>query len=167
MDALWAPWRMDYIKGEREEGCFLCRMLSEDRDEDNLVLFRGGECAVVMNRYPYNNGHLMITPRRHLRHLRDLTASEQAALMALTSRSVEVLRDAVNAEGFNVGLNLGRCAGAGLEDHLHVHVVPRWAGDTNFMPVLGETKVIPQALADVYRELAPRFRAASTPTGSA
>ena len=157
MDALWAPWRMEYIKGEKEADCFLCRMLSEDLDAENLVLHRGAECAVVMNRYPYNNGHLMVTPLRHLRHLRDLSAGEQAELMAWTSRSVEILREALNAEGFNVGLNLGKIAGAGLEEHLHIHIVPRWGGDTNFMPVLGETKVIPQALDDVYRELKPRF----------
>ncbi len=157
MDALWAPWRMEYIRGSRTNGCFLCAALAADADRDNLLLHRGPTCAVVMNRYPYNNGHLMILPRRHVAELSDLTRDERLDLMDLADRCVRILRETMRPEGFNLGYNLGRVAGAGLESHLHLHVVPRWNGDVNFMPVIAGAKVIPQALRELYDQLRPRF----------
>ncbi len=151
--SLWAPWRMDYIRSDKEEGCFICRILSEDNDRANLLIRRGRHCNVLMNRYPYNNGHLMIAPNRHVSALKDLQPDEKLELIEYTDWCVEILKRVCHPEGFNAGLNLGRVAGAGLESHLHMHVVPRWNGDTNFMPVLGETKVIPQHLDDLYEQL--------------
>ncbi len=154
---LWAPWRIEYILGEKSGECFLCRAFKEDQDRENLVLKRAKTCVVVMNRFPYNNGHLMIAPLRHIDAIERLTPEEQRELMALTARSVEILKQVMNPQGFNIGLNLGEAAGAGLKDHLHQHIVPRWAGDTNFMPVLGDVRVIPQALLELYDRLAPAF----------
>jgi ATP adenylyltransferase len=154
---LWAPWRIEYILGEKSGECFLCRAFKEDQDRENLVLKRAKTCVVVMNRFPYNNGHLMIVPLRHIDAIERLTPEEQRELMDLTARSVEILKQVMNPQGFNIGLNLGEAAGAGLKDHLHQHIVPRWAGDTNFMPVLGDVRVIPQALLELYDRLAPAF----------
>lgn len=153
--ALWAPWRMEYIRSKRagpDPGCFLCIGPRSDRDEANLVLRRGARCYVIMNLYPYNNGHLMVAPYRHLSDLDGLTPAESAELMALTQRSIAALRKWGRPQGFNVGFNIGAVAGAG-ESHLHQHIVPRWGGDTNYMPVLGETKVIVQHLRESYRQL--------------
>lgn len=160
MDALWAPWRMEYILGDKDDGCFLCRILASGDDRNNLVLKRGEHCAVVMNRYPYNNGHLMVTPYRHLSSLRDLTGEEKTETMELLTLAVEVLGRTIEPDGFNIGINLGRVAGAGLEDHIHTHIVPRWNGDTNFMPVTGSVKVIPQSLLDLWDSLCEPFHAA-------
>jgi ATP adenylyltransferase len=158
MDTLWAPWRMDYIQGPKQDGCFLCEILRAGGDDRaNLVLKRGRACAVVMNRYPYNNGHLMVAPYRHVAALADLTPEERVEMMDLLAASVAALAAAMSPDGFNAGINLGRVAGAGLETHLHQHLVPRWNGDTNFMPVIAETKVIPQALDDLWTALRPRF----------
>ncbi len=158
MDTLWAPWRMDYIKGPKQDGCFLCDILRPGGDDRaSLVLRRGRVCAVVMNRYPYNNGHVMIAPYRHVAALADLTAEERLEMMDLLAASVAALTAEMRPEGFNAGINLGRVAGAGLETHLHTHLVPRWSGDTNFMPAIGATKVIPQALDDLWTALQPRF----------
>lgn len=160
---LWAPWRMDYILGEKTDGCFLCEIFSAtaDHDRKNLLLYRGDTCAVVMNRYPYNNGHLMIAPYRHINRLDLLTDAEKLELSTFTSKAVAILEQQMNAEGFNIGINLGSVAGAGLKDHLHQHIVPRWNGDTNFMPVLADTKVMPQHLEATYDQLAQHFRSAS------
>jgi ATP adenylyltransferase len=157
MKRLWAPWRMTYIRQIKEQGCFLCRMFGESEDRKNLLLLRGRTCAVVMNRYPYNNGHLMVCPYRHVDDLAKLTGEERAETMDLVIRSVDVLRTAMNPDGFNVGINLGRTAGAGLDEHVHTHVVPRWNGDTNYMPVLADVKVIPQSLEDLWDQLHPRL----------
>ena len=157
MKQVWAPWRIDYILSPKNEGCFLCDMLAAQEDRRHHVLWRGPSCFVVMNRYPYTGGHLMVAPYRHVAGLQDLTEEERAELMALTSRCVDILQAVMRPQGFNIGLNLGAAAGAGLKDHLHQHVVPRWIGDTNFMPVLGGTTVIPQALDGLYDELKPRF----------
>lgn len=164
---LWAPWRLGYIKGEEppppapateltwlpgaDRQCFICRAAAEspDRtnmDRRNLVVHRGAHTLTILNRYPYNNGHLLVATRRHQGHLSDLSAEEHQESMAVISRHVEVLERRLNAEGFNVGLNLGKVAGAGLPGHLHWHIVPRWNGDTNFMPALAGIKVIPQSL---------------------
>ena len=155
--ALWAPWRMEYIAGPRVSGCFLCAMLRRGGDREGLVVFRGRRCAVLMNRYPYNNGHLMVAPRRHVPDLRAMTRAERAEAMDLVGRGIEALRAAVHPDGFNVGLNLGKAAGAGLEGHVHFHIVPRWNGDTNFMPVVADVKVIPQALAELCAVLRRAF----------
>ncbi len=146
---------MDYIRapGDRD-GCFLCRALASGADDrTHHVVLRGKRCGALLNRYPYNNGHLLIAPVRHIAELRDLDAAERLELMDLLDRAIELLRCAMRPDGFNAGLNLGRVAGAGLESHLHLHLVPRWNGDTNFMPVTAATKVIPQALDDLWAEL--------------
>lgn len=153
MDRLWAPWRMAYILGARQPGCFLCDIVQADRDEENLVLERGEHAALLMNRYPYNNGHLMVAPYQHTDALEGLRPEALSELMTLCVRGCARLRQAVRPHGFNVGLNLGAAAGAGLKDHLHLHIVPRWEGDTNFMPVLAEVKVIPQSLGELWRQL--------------
>lgn len=156
MESLWAPWRMDYILGEKEKGCFFCRKPAEGRDEDNLILFRGREALVMMNKFPYNNGHLMIAPSRHCVDMEELTDGESDELFDLIKISVRVLKSALRPHGFNIGINIGTAGGAG-EAHLHFHIVPRWTGDTNFMPVLGETKMIPQYLQETYRKLRSAF----------
>jgi ATP adenylyltransferase len=145
MKHLWAPWRMDYILERREEGCLFCRKVTERRDRGNLILYRGSYSFVMMNRFPYNSGHLMVVPYRHCLDVEPLRRKERAELFDLLDVATRVLREILHAQGFNVGINIGKEGGAG-EDHLHIHVVPRWAGDTNFMPILGETKVIPQYL---------------------
>ena len=157
---IWAPWRIEYILSDKEGGCFLCNMFGENNDRENLLLKRGKTCAVVMNRYPYNSGHLMITPYRHVENLSDLTADERLELMDLTSEAVELLKSELKPQGFNLGFNLGEAAGAGLKDHIHQHIVPRWSGDTNFMPVLADTRVMPQALLEQYDILHPLFNPA-------
>jgi ATP adenylyltransferase len=154
---LWAPWRVDYIHSGKEDGCFLCRIFSERNDRENLLLVRGKTCAVLMNRYPYNSGHLMVAPYRHIAGLADLTPEETLEMAALTSRAIAVLSEVMAPQGFNIGCNLGEAAGAGLKDHLHQHIVPRWAGDTNFMPVLGGPRVIPEALEATYELLLKMF----------
>ena len=154
---IWAPWRMVYIRSLEEvlgDGCFLCRYWSEPaRDQANRVLWRSERAFVVLNLFPYTNGHMLIAPAAHKAELAELDESESVELMRYTRDAMAVLREAVRAQGFNVGMNFGRCAGAGLPEHLHIHVVPRWEGDTNFMPVLGNAKVIPQSLDEVYAEL--------------
>ena len=159
---LWAPWRIDYIRGEKESGCFLCRMLSEKADRENLILFRGKTCVVLMNRYPYNSGHLMVAPVRHIAALEDRTQEEILEMERLTAQAVAVLRETMNPQGFNIGINLGEAAGAGLKDHLHQHIVPRWVGDTNFMPVLDGPRVIPEALLETYDLLVKKFQRYTT-----
>ena len=151
MKNIWAPWRMVYI-GEVDsgKGCFFCRVLKADCDEANLVVWRSRHTFCIMNRFPYNNGHLLIAPRRHEAHVEGLTHAEQCALMKDTVRAQKVLAGVMSPQGFNWGLNVGRAGGAGVEDHLHMHIVPRWVGDTNFMPVFADVKVIPQALEELY-----------------
>ncbi len=160
MKILWAPWRMAYIKNfssKKDEGCFLCRAARESDDRGNLVVLRGRTCFVILNRYPYNNGHLMIAPYRHIGSLLDLNEEESIEIMDLLKRSIRALKEEYNPDGFNIGLNLGKSAGAGVEDHFHFHVVPRWTGDTNFMPVLSDTKVIPEALEETWRRIRGRL----------
>jgi ATP adenylyltransferase len=158
MNALWAPWRIDYLRAPKSRGCFLCRMLKRNRPREDLWLYRGRYCAVVMNRYPYTPGHLMVAPMRHVAQLAQLKPQESAELLKLTQQATEILGRVVRAQGFNVGFNLGEAAGAGLKDHLHQHVVPRWKGDTNCMPVLADTRVMPQALEALWTELYPEFQ---------
>jgi len=151
---IWAPWRMAYIESfeQDDDGCFLCHYWANpEQDGENHVIWRSQRTLVVLNRFPYTNGHLLIAPGAHKAELADLDETESAELMRYTRDAIAILREAVRAQGFNVGMNFGRCDGAGLPEHLHVHVVPRWEGDTNFMPVLGNAKVIPQSL-DAVRE---------------
>ena len=164
MDRLWSPWRLDYITGPKDKtGCVFCRHAEETRtnpdNPDSLVVATGAHVYAVLNRYPYNNGHLMVVPYKHTSTLTDLDRDELSELMLFTQRSEQALRDAYPPEGINVGINLGRAAGAGIEEHLHIHLVPRWNGDTNFMPVFGDTKVLPETLAQTYDRLEPQFRA--------
>ena len=153
MDSLWAPWRIRYILGEKEEGCFLCRKPQAAEDAKNHILIRDRTCFALLNAYPYNPGHLMVAPYKHTGELDDLSDQELTELMLLTRRCKQLLARAVKPDGFNVGINFGRVAGAGVLDHVHIHIVPRWNGDTNFMPVLADTRVLPQALDDTYQEL--------------
>jgi len=153
MDVIWAPWRIEYIKREKEKECIFCRGAREERDRENLILLRGTTSFIIMNRYPYSNGHLMIVPYRHVKELGELLCVENLELMNLITKSIEILRADLTPDGFNIGVNLGRAAGAGIDDHLHFHIVPRWSGDTNFMPVIADVKVIPEYLDETYRKL--------------
>lgn len=156
-DKLWAPWRIGYITNTKCEGCFLCQYSSESDDKKHLILHRGKTAFVIMNFYPYNNGHLMIAPYQHTNDLTVLDEITRLELFNLIDKSCRNLRDALHAEGFNVGLNLGSVAGAGLKDHLHFHIVPRWTGDTNFMPVIGHTKVLSEGLKETWQRLKQKF----------
>ncbi|MCX7886789.1 MAG: HIT domain-containing protein [Verrucomicrobiae bacterium] len=153
MQQLWAPWRIRYIKQAKQDGCFLCRKSQQADDAVNHILIRDRTCFALLNTYPYNPGHMMIAPYKHTGDLADLAEQELTELILLTRRCQQLLRAVLNPDGFNIGMNFGRVAGAGLEDHLHLHIVPRWNGDTNFMPVLGDVRVIPQALDELYAEL--------------
>jgi ATP adenylyltransferase len=157
MKFLWAPWRMDYILEGKKGGCIFCRKPQEGRDRKNLILHRGDHGFVMMNKFPYNNGHLMIIPNRHCLDLEDLREGETRELFRLMRAATHVLKETLHPQGFNIGMNVGKAGGAG-EDHLHVHIVPRWAGDTNFMPILGGTKIIPQYLEETYKTLCRGFR---------
>ena len=154
---LWAPWRMEYIKSSVESkggGCVFCEAIKMS-DEEALILYRGRRSFIIMNKYPYNTGHLMIVPFRHVASLEDLGEEELLEMSLLVKASLRALRRAYRPQGFNVGINIGRVAGAGVEDHVHIHVVPRWSGDANFMLITGATKVIPQDLRDTYSTLKP------------
>jgi ATP adenylyltransferase len=157
MKYIWAPWRIPYIKGERPPGCFLCTNAAEKRDKENYVLYRGKLNYVMLNKYPYNPGHLLIAPYRHTGSVEDLTAAERDEHFQLVSRCITVLKEELKPAGINFGANLGKVAGAGVEDHFHSHIVPRWNGDTNFIPVLADIRVVPQALADTYDALVGKF----------
>ncbi len=158
MEKLWAPWRMEYILSEKQQGCIFCEKpnLSE-KERENLILFKGEYNFVIMNYYPYNNCHLMVVPYRHLSDLSLLTDPERLEMMNLVTKCAAILKEAVNCEGLNIGMNLGKIAGAGIDDHLHFHIVPRWSGDTNFMPVTGHTKVNSQGLYESWDLLKPYF----------
>lgn len=158
MDVLRSPWRMAYVTGAaKDEGCVLCRAQEAAPDGRSLLVHTGAACFVVMNLYPYNAGHLMISPRRHVARLQDASAEELQEMMQLAQRAEAVLSDSYRAEGLNFGINLGRTAGAGVLGHLHLHVVPRWHGDTNFMTVTGETRVIPEDPFAACARLRPLF----------
>lgn len=165
MKRLWAPWRAPYILGTKEKGCLLCRVSQENRDEENYVVWRGELGYVMLNRYPYNAGHLMIVPYRHEGALENLQAKESLELIQLAQRSIVALKESMKPQGFNLGINLGSVAGAGIGEHLHLHIVPRWRGDTNFMPVLTSTKVVSQALEETHRTLKAAFETVSFPQG--
>jgi ATP adenylyltransferase len=155
---LWAPWRLAYVKdASKETECIFCIKPAEDDDEANYIVRRGESAYVILNAFPYTNGHLMIAPYAHIASLRDLDSKMVAEMMALAQLSLRALDDAYSPQGYNVGFNQGRVAGAGFEGHIHMHVVPRWGGDTNFMPVLADTRVLPQSLEDSYRALKERL----------
>ena len=157
MKHIWAPWRMEYIQMEKPEGCILCDKPAENTDSENLILYRAEKNFVLLNTYPYNPGHLMIAPYRHVPSLEELTDEELSDHIKVVTRSIRVLREVFNPGGFNIGTNIGKAAGAGIDDHVHTHVVPRWPGDNNFMPVLGNVRVVPQALAETYQKLQGKF----------
>lgn len=167
---IWAPWRLAYVQSEAseetnlselsflpgsDEDCFICQAVADSPENDarRYVLYRGSHVLVIMNRYPYNNGHLLVTPRRHVARLEALSAEEHLELMEMVTKMTQILEKTIHPHGFNVGLNLGAVAGAGLPGHLHWHIVPRWNGDTNFMPVLGSVNVIPQSLEALWEIL--------------
>lgn len=156
---LWSPWRSEYIgkAGSGDAGCIFCDNLAAGDDRDVGILYRAERVFVMLNAFPYNSGHVMVAPHRHAGELNELEPAERAELMDVTSRSVDVIRGAMKPDGFNVGINLGQEAGAGVPGHVHVHVVPRWGGDTNFMPVVGATKILPEMLADTDAKLRPGF----------
>lgn len=153
MEYLWAPWRMAYVQSATASDCILCQKPGEDNDEVNLILYRGLYNFIILNAFPYNPGHLMIAPYRHTADLQDLRDEEAKEHLDIIKKGLELLKEVMEPAGFNIGLNLGRVAGAGIADHLHTHIVPRWGGDTNFMPVLSDTKVVPEALTATYRKL--------------
>jgi ATP adenylyltransferase len=163
VERLWTPWRRAFVEGAAESaqpGCFLCAIAADPtRDARNFVLYRAASVFVLLNLYPYNSGHLMVAPYAHSGDLARLDSAVSAELMAVTQRSLTALERAYSPDGFNVGMNLGRAAGAGVPDHLHVHVLPRWGGDTNFMPIVADTKVLPETLDQTYERLEPYFRA--------
>jgi ATP adenylyltransferase len=155
MDTIFAPWRMEYIKGEKPEGCVLCKCSIRC---DSYVIEEGKSCFVMMNKYPYVSGHLMILPLRHIAKIEDLTGEERTEIFSLLDITVKVLKEAMNPDGFNIGMNLGKAAGAGIEEHIHVHVIPRWEGDTNFMSVVNDVRVIPEDIQVTANRLAPLFK---------
>jgi ATP adenylyltransferase len=157
MERIWAPWRMQFIEMKKSEGCFLCENPRQDRDAHNYILYRGRGNFVILNSYPYNPGHLMVAPYRHVASLEDLSEEERNEHFEIVNRCVKALREEINPEGFNIGINLGKAAGAGIAGHVHTHIVPRWYGDTNFTSVLADVKVVPEALAETYKRLKGRF----------
>lgn len=166
MKHIWSPWRMEFIKkAVKGHKCIFCSFkfqISDTKkkillDSKALVLYRGVHCYVLMNRYPYNNGHLMVVPYGHIAEICDLPADSQGEMMRLTGESVRILKTALKCEGANCGMNIGSVAGAGIDGHLHMHVVPRWKGDSNFLPVIGDTKSMPEYLKTTYAKLKPHF----------
>jgi len=157
---IWAPWRLAYVKDaskDIEEECIFCAKPAQDDDEANLIVHRGERSFVILNLFPYTNGHLMVAPYAHLGRLQELGSETLAEMMALAQRSMDRLEQVYEPHGYNVGLNQGRVAGAGVEHHIHMHVVPRWGGDTNFMPVIADTKVMPQSIEQSYEALKGAF----------
>jgi ATP adenylyltransferase len=157
---IWAPWRLEYVKDaskDTEDGCIFCSKPAADDDEANLIVHRGERCYVILNLFPYTNGHLMVAPYEHIGRIQDLALETLAEMMELAQRAMSRLEDVYEPHGYNVGFNQGRVAGAGFADHIHLHVVPRWGGDTNFMPVIADTKVMPQSLEQSYEALKGSF----------
>ncbi|MDP3878806.1 MAG: HIT domain-containing protein [Dehalococcoidales bacterium] len=157
MKHIWAPWRIEYVRMKKAAGCMLCDKPEEDNDVANYILYRGSQHFIMLNGYPYSPGHLLVAPYQHAGSLEELTDEELHEHFEVVRRGITVLRKAFNPEGFNLGINIGKVAGAGIEDHFHTHIVPRWGGDTNFMTVLSDVRVIPEALAETYQELKGKF----------
>ena len=159
-ERIWAPWRLPYVKDaskDIEQECIFCTKPAQGEDEANLIVHRGERCFVILNLFPYTNGHLMVAPYEHVASLPEVEAETIAEIMALAQRAMTILEEVYSPHGYNVGFNQGRVAGAGVEHHIHMHVVPRWGGDTNFMPVLADTRVMPQSLEQSYEALRGRF----------
>jgi ATP adenylyltransferase len=160
MEYIFTPWRYEYVsKVDEKKGCIFCEKAAADADRENLVVIRDELCFAMLNLYPYSSGHLMIAPYKHTGTIEDLDAESTAAIMALAKRCMAAIRDAFGPDGFNLGINIARVAGAGITDHVHLHLVPRWAGDSNFMPVIGDTRVLPMSLDQVWVALTERLRA--------
>lgn len=163
MERIWSPWRMAYIQAAKEQGedggCIFCDLPAEGDDVRTMILARGELAFVIVNSFPYNPGHLMVAPFRHVGAFTSIEAAELADVDALVARSIRALEQEMEPHGYNLGMNLGRVAGAGIPDHVHWHLVPRWNGDTNFMPVVGQTRVLPELLEETYARLRPRFGA--------
>ncbi|MBF0273629.1 MAG: HIT domain-containing protein [Nitrospinae bacterium] len=156
---LWAPWRMQFILGNKDDACVFClENIPPEMDEEKLILYRGKTNFVIMNLYPYNCSHLLVVPYRHISNIEDLTEEELLEMSLLTRKSIAVIKEKNNPEGFNIGMNLGKCAGAGIADHIHQHIVPRWTGDTNFLPLLSGTRCMPQYLSETYKILKSGFK---------
>jgi ATP adenylyltransferase len=159
LDHLWTPWRMAYIQNQKAtEGCVFCNALSQEDGVENLILSRSDHAFVILNRYPYTSGHIMVVPYAHQPSLENLDQSTRAEMMELAPRVIAVIQRVYKAQGFNIGLNIGEAAGAGIVDHVHLHIVPRWIGDTNFMSTLGGTRVLPETLEDTYQRLKEDWR---------
>lgn len=158
MEHIWAPWRIQYILEAGKGSCILCEKPRQGKDEPNLILHRGDSSFIILNAFPYNPGHLMVAPYRHVGRLEDLTDVESKEHFDMIKLGVRLLTELIAPAGFNIGMNLGKVAGAGVEDHLHTHIVPRWQGDTNFMPVVSNTRVLPEALAATYSKLKDGIR---------
>lgn len=157
MRPIWAPWRLEYILSKKGSECIFCSKQKDSRDRDNLILQRGHHNLVMMNLYPYNNGHLMVVPYRHVFSVTELADDEMLDLMKMTRRAVDCLKEVFMPEGFNIGINIGKVAGAGIDEHLHLHIIPRWVGDTHFMAALGEVRIIPEHVMSTYDRIFPVF----------
>jgi ATP adenylyltransferase len=165
MKHLWSPWRLEYLTAPKAGSCVFCQAAESDDDREHLVLFRGERAFLILNRYPYNNGHFMAVPYAHLPSLEDLDTPALTEMMLLLNRGLAALRATVDPEGFNIGANLGRVAGAGIEEHVHIHAVPRWTGDTNFMPVIGDMRVVPETWLQTYDSLKAALEQQAQPEG--
>ena len=157
MKHIWAPWRIEYIRMEKSKGCILCEKPRENNDVLNYILYRGEKNFVILNSYPYNPGHLLVAPYRHVDNLEELADEELHEHFEIVRRGVKLLKQVFNPDGFNLGINIGAIAGAGIVGHFHTHIVPRWSGDANFMPVIAEARVLPEALAETYEKLKSKF----------
>ena len=153
MERLWAPWRMEYIRRDQGEGCVFCAQPAANADEERFLLHRDAHCYLILNAYPYVNGHLLVVPYRHVADFLELTPAEAAGMLEETRRAVAAMARAFRPDGYNIGMNVGRAAGAGVADHLHLHVLPRWVGDTNFATTVANMRVVPEAPAETYRRL--------------
>lgn len=160
MNRIWAPWRMEYIEeeGGKDAGCIFCTKPSENDDVENLILDRGKLCFTIMNRYPYNNGHIMVAPYRHINNITLLTDEEFSEMHKATNKGMMAIDSVMKPDGYNIGMNIGKVAGAGFEGHVHLHIVPRWNGDTNFMPVLADIKVMPEHIRKTYGKILEAMR---------
>ena len=157
MERLWTPWRMGYLEQDKTTECVFCQKMCQVNDRENLILYRGQSCCIVMNLFPYNTGHVMVIPREHIPTLENMPTDTLCEMMTLVQLCLRVLRKVLRPDGFNMGANIGKAAGAGIDTHVHIHVVPRWEGDTNFMPLFAETRVMPELLLDTYDRLKAEF----------
>jgi len=164
MKHLWSPWRLEYLEGSKAQGCVFCNAACSTQDRQNLVLLRGEYAFLILNRFPYNNGHFMVVPYSHVPSLELLDLPTLTEIMLLLNRGIVALRSSMAPEGFNVGANLGQVAGAGIQEHVHIHVVPRWLGDTNFMPVVGDLRVVPETWLQTYDRLLAALQRLTQPS---